>query len=128
MLYQTTCSTLFTVEPKSVVDTLLCPKFNVYGTFDCVPKLLFMTNLNIRGAPAPPPLSFTGAFVCMAYRLQCTFLKFLIVHATRDVKMFVHVLHHHYNWWGKRSHSLRTRSRVNTLAQETSAVACLQDS
>ena len=58
VLYQTMCSTLITVKPKSVVDTLLCPKCFVFDLCShisvqgkwLVPILLYLeVSLGYRG-------------------------------------------------------------------------------
>ena len=79
MLYQTTRSMLITVEPKLVVDTLLCPKFIVFDLCNhidqCPGKIVgpeFFTGLegNIRCQilgglePPSPPGSYAPVTAC----------------------------------------------------------------
>ena len=74
MLYQTTRSMLITVEPKLVVDTLLCPKFIVFDLCNhiSVKGKLLVLNFSLFGGftgnircqilgglePPPPPGSY----------------------------------------------------------------------
>ena len=65
MLYQTTFSMLITVEPKLVVDTLLCPKFIVFD---------LCNHISVQGKLLVLNFSLFGDFTGLEGNIRCQIL------------------------------------------------------